>query len=132
MNIRTKIYVASAVAAIFAIGVLGGSAIEWRKERQLERRIADATNMAAEMKRAADAREAEAARYREKIAYLEDQIADSRAEAARQDEQIRNKSNITDAARADVARARGVRSGDATVERLCRKLEDLGHKCDDK
>lgn len=129
MNVRTKIYIASAAAVLFAIGVLGGSAMEWRKLRELDRRITDATHAGAEMKRAADARETEANGYREKIAYLESMIAEGRSEAAKQDEKIKHQTNITGNARADVARARGVRSGDASVDKLCRKLEALGHKC---
>ena len=131
MNAKTKIYIACAAAAIFAIGIFGGSAIEGRRTRQLERRIDEATHSADASARTAEQREREAAGYRDKIAYLENQIADSRQQAAKQDEKLKNQTSVTDNARRDVARARGVRSGDASVTELCRKLEALGHKCAD-
>jgi ribosomal protein L29 len=132
MNVRTKLCIASAAAALIATGLFGGWAVEQHKEHVLDRRITDASSAAAQMKRTADAREIEAAQYREKIADLESQLTDNRAEAAKQDEQIKNQTANTNGARTDVARARGVRSNDATVAELCRKLAALGHKCADK
>ena len=133
MNTRTKIYIALAVAAVLAIGIIGGSAWSDHKVRRLEREIDHARQTANDASKNAATLERDAAVYKEKIAYLESQLTETQSQARKQDEQLKTHKTITDNARRDVERARGVRPGDATapnVAELCRKLAALGHACD--
>lgn len=130
MNTRTKIYIALGVAAVLAIGIFGGSAWSDHRVRKLERNIEQAKQAANDASRNAEKLERDAAIYKEKIAYLESQLAETGKQARKQDEQINTQKTITDNARRDVERARGVRSNDATAAELCRKLAALGHACD--
>ncbi len=130
MNTRTKIYIALGIAAALAIGIFGGSAWSDHKARQLEREIDAARQAANDASQNAATLERDAAVYKEKIAYLESQLAETGKQARKQDEQIKTQKTITDNARRDVERARGVRPNDATAAELCRKLAALGHACD--
>ena len=130
MNTRTKIYIALGVAAVLAIGIFGGSAWSDHTVRKLEREIDNARQTANDASQNAATLERDAAVYKEKIAYLESQLAESGKQARKQDEQIKTQKTITDNARRDVERARGVRPNDATTAKLCRKLAALGHACD--
>lgn len=133
MNTRTKIYIALGVAAVFAVGIIGGSAWSDHRVRKLERDIDQSKKTANDASQNAATLERDAAVYKEKIAYLESQLSDTQTLARRQDEQLKIQKTTTDNARRDVERARGVRPSDAAapnVAELCRKLAVLGHACD--
>ncbi len=133
MNTRTKIYIALGIAAVFAVGIIGGSAWSDHRLRQLEREIDHARETANDASQNAATLERDAAVYKEKIAYLESQLSDTQTQARRQNEQLKTQKTTTDNARRDVERARGVRPGDASAPNaaeLCRKLATLGHACD--
>jgi len=91
--------------------------------------VKDAKTLAAEKEQRADELEAKARVYEEKIAYLELNLAELKTLARKQDEELKNIEITTGRARADVERARGIRSAAATADEVCRKLADLGHPC---
>jgi septal ring factor EnvC (AmiA/AmiB activator) len=133
MNTRTKIYIALGIAAVLAVGIFSGSAWSDHKVRKLELEVDHARQTANDASQNAATLERDAAVYKEKIPYLESQLAETGKQARKQDEQIKTQKTITDIARRDVERARSVRPGDASapnVAELCRKLAALGHACD--
>lgn len=129
MKLTTKIYLIAALAASLVIGSLAGSAWSNHKMRQLERDAEAARQTAVESRNAADRLELDAAAYQQKIIYLEDKLSAARETSKKQDEKIKNKTDITRNARADVERARRTRTNDATAAELCQKLAALGHPC---
>ena len=126
---KTKIYIASAVAAIFAIGILGGSAWSGRTIARLENTAEEAKRAGARMQQTALDKEAQASQYKQKIEYLEDQLTAIQTIARKQDEELEKLNDISGRARGDVERARRTRSIAATNAELCAKLAELGHAC---
>ena len=77
----------------------------------------------------ADAKEADAEIYRAKIEYLDARLNEIQTIARKQDEELEKLNTSVNSARADIGRARGVRSVTATADELCAKLAELGHPC---
>ncbi|MEP6789129.1 MAG: hypothetical protein ABJB40_11900 [Acidobacteriota bacterium] len=131
MTAKTKIYIGLSVAVIFAIGMLGGAAWSDHKIAKLERAIETAKQEADSIQRSASQKEAEAREYKQKIEYLEGQLADIQTIARKQDEELEKLNDNSRHARSDVERARRTRSVTATADELCAKLAELGHGCEE-
>ncbi len=129
MTTISKIYIAAAIAAIFAIGIVGGSAWSNYRIGKLERAVETAKTEAAAKQTAADEREKEAAAYKAKTEYLEASLSEIRSIARTQNEELEKLNSNTNSARADVERARRVRTIAATAEELCERLAEIGHPC---
>ncbi len=119
-----------AVAAGILLTVLGaGTFISEMRIRRLESGIAEQKARADSLAEAAAAKETEARRYLEKIAYLETKLAEINDVARRQNEEIEKAETIVRDARDNVHRVRGIRSIAVTADELCRKLAEAGHPC---
>lgn len=130
MDFTTKTYIGLGVAALFAIGIFGGWLWSSYKISKLENTVVAAKQNADEKEQQAAAKENEAAENKQKIEYLETQLADIGRLARKQDEELEKLSINTRGARGDVERARRTRSVTATTEQLCQKLAEVGHPCD--
>ncbi len=122
-------YIAIAAAAVLIVAFAVDRYSSFRLAR-LERAVAASADAANKQTQRADALETEAAAYREKIAYLENQISQIGEIARKQDEEIKLHARRADAARGDVDRSRSIRAIDATTDELCKKLAELGHGCE--
>jgi len=81
---------------------------------------------------AADELEKKQNEQRAKIEYLERELETLRRETRRNDEELKgNDARVRDA-RDRVERAKHTRSIDKSVDELCRRLESLGHACEEK
>ena len=130
MTFTTKTYIAIGAAILLATGIIGGWLWSNYKISRLESSIAAAKENAANKEQQAAAKEIEAAEYKQKIEYLETQLAEIGGLARKQDEDL-EKLNVTSrGARADVERARRTRPVAATAKQLCQKLAQVGHPCD--
>ena len=127
---RKQIYYAAAIVAAIVIGIvllrMLGSEIAVGK---LETKIADQKANAAELENKARTSERDAEVYREKIAFLEQNLAEINRIARRQNEEIEKFQTVVNTARDDVRRARGIRSIAITAGELCEKLAEAGHPC---
>jgi len=131
MTLQTKIYIAAGVAAVLIVAAASMSM--WMTNRriaQAERQVETAKQAATEKEKLATEKENEAAAYKEKSAYLENQIAEIEATARKQDEEIERSKSNTAAARQRVERTRSVRSVAATSDELCAKRAEVGHACE--
>lgn len=130
MPTANKAILIAACAAALVIAVITiTNAVSNARTARLEREAEAAKTRADTLEQAAEKQEVDAARYREKIQYLEKNLADIGAIARRQDEELDNyKRDISDA-RGSFERAKRVRSIAATAEQLCAKLAELGHGC---
>ena len=124
------IFAAACAAALVIAAIAITTAISNARTAKLEREAEAAKSRAETLERAAEKQEAEAARYREKIGYLEKNLADIGAIARKQDEELENYKRDVSDARGSFERAKRVRSIDATAEQLCAKLAELGHGCE--
>jgi len=126
---RTNIYIAAAAAAIViavaAFGMIGNELAAGKLEKQIAAEKANALSL--EKKAQASERETEI--YREKLAFLEQNLDEINEIARRQNEEIEKFEDVVDTARDDVRRARGVRSIAVTAAELCAKLAEAGHPC---
>lgn len=129
MTFQTKIYIAIGIAAILLIGIIGGAAWSNRKIASLESEVTKAKSEADGIQRSALSKEIEAAEYKHKIDYLEQQLAEIQIIARKQDEQLKRTNDTSRTARGDLDRARRTRSIEATTAELCAKLAELGHAC---
>lgn len=129
MKQNNKVYIAVTAAILLVVGIIGGQMWSDQKIGRLEAAIETAKQAAAASEQNASEKEREANIYKAKIEYLERQIAELQISARRQDEKIRTQTTNTARARADVERARGVRSIDTNAAELCAKLAGLGHPC---
>lgn len=129
MITKTKIYIVAAISVIFAFGLIGGSAWSSYKIAKLEETVANAKAAALENQKAAEAKEIEAAEYKQKIEYLESKLTGIKQLARKQDEQLEKLSINSGSARNDVQRARRTSTISATHAELCEKLAELGHPC---
>lgn len=128
MNIRTKLLIAAAVAVVSVVIVeqmIGNARVE-----SLERDIEAAKAVAKQKETAAAESEAKAARYEEKIEYLETEITRIGQIARRQDEELEKMEGNIGNARADVERARNIRATRNTNDEICERLAQLGHPCE--
>ena len=130
MKLTTTHYIIAAAAALIIATVTAIQLWSNHKIAALEREAGDAKAIAIEKQSLADQRELEAAEYKAKTEYLEQQIAEINAIATKQNEELEKLSKTTDSARRDVERARNIRSVAATADQLCAKLADLGHPCE--
>jgi chromosome segregation ATPase len=128
MTTRIKIYLALAVAAFLIIA----SYSLWADFRlgKLEDAAGAAKQRAETEAQRANELEKSARKYEEKIAYLESNLAELKALAKKQDEELKIIEITTGRARADVERARSIRTAAATAGEVCRKLADLGYPCE--
>ena len=127
MNLRTQIYLAA--IAIVVVACVTSWLWSNHKIAKLEREVGDAKAIAVEKRSIADDREKQAAEYKAKTEYLEQQIAALKNAAAKQDENLKQISINVDNARADVRRTRNTRTTAATLAELCTKLAELNHPC---
>ena len=127
--IRIKIYIGLGIAAIFAVGILGGATWSNHKIAKLEKAVGTAKQSADDAGQRAAQREIEAAQYKQKIEYLERQLADIQTIARKQDEELEKLNATSRSARSDVDRSRRTRTIVATAAELCQKLAELGHAC---
>lgn len=119
-----------AAVAIFGIGVLGGTKISNRRIEKLEQRTADARAEADRRQAVAIEKESEAEQFKAKIAFMERLLAEKNETARKQDDEIKEISNVAGDLRNDVRRARGSRRIESTIEGLCKRLGELGHGCE--
>ena len=127
MNLRTQIYLAA--IAIVVVACVTSWLWSNHKIAKLEREAGDAKAVATEKQSIADQREKQAAEYKAKAEYLEQQIAALKNAAAKQDENLKQISINVDNARANVRRTRDARSTAVTLAELCTKLAELDHPC---
>jgi uncharacterized protein HemX len=130
MTFTTKTYVAIAAVVLLTIAIFGGYLWSNHKIARLERSVADAKHNADQKESQATAKEIEAAEYKQKIEYLEKQLAEIGGLARKQDEELEKLNAISRSARGDVERARRTRSVAETADELCAKLAEVGHPCD--
>jgi chromosome segregation ATPase len=130
MKFEYKIYLIPACIAAVVITIFIATHL-WSNHKiaSLERDVETAKVTAVEKQTAAAQLETQAAEYKAKTEYLEEQIAEINAIATKQNEELEKLSKTTDTARHDVERARNIRSVAATADQLCAKLADLGHPC---
>ena len=126
---RTRIYIGLAIATILAIGIIGGVAWSNRKMALLENEVVKAKAEADVIKRSAVEKEIKAAEFKQKIDYLEAQLAEIRNIARKQDEELKKTNDNSRTARGDLDRARRTSAIEATTDELCAKLAELGHAC---
>src|SRR5438105_2764011 len=127
MKTQTKIYIGLAIVAVFALGIFGGAAWSNYKISKLENEVENAKFEADHKGQLAAARETEAAAYKQKIEYLEQQLSDIQIIARKQDEELEKLNYNSGHARSDVERAKRTRTIAASAAELCTKLAELGH-----
>ena len=132
MTLQTKIYIGVGVAAILVIGIFGGAAWSNHKIAKLESAVEDAKREANSSQQSAVRKEIEAAEYRQKTEYLEQQLTEIQTIARKQDDELEKLNINTRGAHADVDRSRRTRSITATADELCAKLAELEHPCEEK
>ncbi len=128
MTLKIKFYLAAAVFVIASI--LCSYLWSSYKTGKLQTAVEDAKLSADKAAADANVKEIEAAQYKQKTIYLEQQIAEIQAIARKQDEELEKLNSNTAAARSDVERARRIRSITSTAFELCAKLAELGHACE--
>ena len=129
MTLRTKTYIGLSVAAILMLGILGGAAWSNHKINKLEKAVEETKQLAEGRRQLAEKREIEAAGYKQKIEYLEKQLAEIQTHARKQDEKLEKLSVNSGDARRDVERAKRTRTSNTDAAELCGKLGELGHNC---
>jgi Skp family chaperone for outer membrane proteins len=129
MKFSTYVYIGAALIAAILLTASITSLWSNHKITKLEREVEAAKTTAAEKGSVADEKEKQAGEYKAKNEYLENKIAELRARANKQDEELENIKTDTDTARRRVNRARRARSIDTTAAELCSRLADLGHPC---
>jgi hypothetical protein len=131
ITLRQKIYIAAAIAGILLLTAAVRSIRTGIQINRLEREAAANIKKAAMSERTAAAAEENAARQSARAELLEQQIQEIRAIATKQDEELKKLAADTDTARGRVEHARRVRSIESNADELCRKLESLGHGCEE-
>jgi hypothetical protein len=126
---RRRVLLILGVVGVILVCICLGSVWSHFSIRALEHDVKMARQQAANKQAVADAKEKEAEKYRLAAERLEGSLAEIRKLAIKQDEELEKISKTTDGARADAARARGIRAIDSTSAELCRRLEELGHGC---
>lgn len=127
MTLKLKIYIAAALAALALI--VGTQLWSGYKIAKLQKTVDNAKQNADGSATDANAKETEAAGYKQKSIYLEQKLAEIQAIARKQDEELEKINSNTAAARSDVERARRIRSITSTAGELCAKLAELRHAC---
>lgn len=126
----TKIKICITIAAAIFLLITGYSLWSNHKIRKLEWNAKQAIERAELKEQRANELEALARKYEEKIAYLEANLAELQTLARKQDEELKSIETNTGNARRDVERARRVRSAAATADEVCRKLAEVGYRCE--
>ena len=129
MKLQPQIYTPAAVITFLILAGVTSWLWSNHKVAELERDVENAKAAAFTKENIADEKERQAAEYKAKTEYLEKQIADIRAIAKQQDEELQKLSADTNNARANVRRTRGISSAATTAKDLCAKLAELGHPC---
>jgi chromosome segregation ATPase len=128
MKIATKVYIAAAAALAFLI--IAAGLISSLRTRSLEGQIERSVQNAETLEHKAAEAETDSAAHREKISYLERQLAELKQTGRRQDEKLETLNNNSRAAREHADRARRTSSVASNARELCKKLADLGHPCE--
>ncbi len=100
--------------------------------KHAEDRVEVQKTTAEKAERAADELEKKQDEQRAKIEYLERELETLRNETRRNDEELKKNNAGVRVARDRVERAKRTRAIDKSVDELCRRLESLGHGCEDK
>lgn len=130
MNTQTKIYIAlAAVTAITIAALIGHSIWTTRKIANLEIEIETARQAVRAADKLAATRETEAAAYKQKLEYLENNLSEIQTIARKQDEQLEKLYVNSRDARSNVERARRTRTIHTTADELCAKLAEVGKGC---
>jgi chromosome segregation ATPase len=130
MNTQTKIYIAlAAVTAITFAALIGNSIWTTRKIANLEIEIETARKAVRAADKLAATRETEAAAYKQKLEYLENNLSEIQTIARKQDEQLEKLYVNSRDARSNVERARRTRTIHTTADELCAKLAEVGKGC---
>ena len=124
MTTKIKIYIA--VASVFLILVAGYSLWSSHQIRKLENAAGTAKQDAEFHEQRANELEMQSRKYEEKIVYLETILAELKTLAQKQDEELKNIETTTGRTRADVERARSIRSAAATAEELAESSPTSG------
>ena len=128
MKTATKIYITA--AAVLALTIAAAGLWSGYRIKTLERTVDSAKADAETLEQTAQRNEADAAAYRQKIAYLERQLDEFRDIARKQDEKLEKSNSNVRAARSDADRARRTSVGPTDAVKLCAKLAELGHPCE--
>ena len=127
MNDQIKLILAVAAAAVLAAAA--ATIVSNVRLRSLERNVEIATERARTLEETARDAESRAAEHKQKIEYLEAEIAGIGRLARKQDEELKKISGDIGNARSDVERAKRIRTAGANAAELCGKLEELGYPC---
>ena len=127
MNDQIKLILAVAAAAVLAAAA--ATIVSNVRLRSLERNVEIATERARTLEETAREAESRAAEHKQKIEYLEAEIAGIGRIARKQDEELKKISGDIGNARSDVERAKRIRPVNTNAAELCGKLEKLGYPC---
>lgn len=130
MQTQTKIYIGITLAAVTIAAFIGSSIWTTRKFTDLERELFEARQAVQSADRVAAKRELEAATYKQKLEYLENNLSQIQTIARKQDEELQKLNNNSRDARSNVERARRIRPTAVTNADLCAKLVEIGYGCD--
>ena len=130
MTLRQEIYAIAGVAFIVLSILSAISLWSGHKISVAEKNVDEARRVSDEAKKRAATLETAAAEYDAKIRYLEQQLSAMAPIARKQDEELQKLNVDINSRRADVERARSIRSIAANAEELCRRLAELGHGCE--
>ena len=130
MQTQTKIYIGIALATLTIAAFIGSSIWTTRKFANLERELWDAKQAVQTADKLAAQREIEAAAYKQKLEYLENNLLDIQTIARKQDEELEKLNTDTGRARTNVERTRRTRTIDVGQAELCAKLAEVGRGCD--
>ena len=128
MTTKMKIYISA--AAVLAALFLISSLVSRLETRRLEKQVEKAESAAAASEKTAAESETKAARFKEKIEYLETNLSEIRLIARKQDEELEKIYADTRTARDRMVDARRVRTIATTADELCEKLARVGHPCE--
>lgn len=127
MSNEFKFIFAGSAVLIFAFAI--ATIVSTMRIRSLEREVNTAKEMANAKEEAAAASETKAAEFKQKIEYLETEIAGIGRIARKQDEELEKIGSDVSGARGDVERAKRIRAIGTSADELCGKLEELGYPC---
>lgn len=130
MNTHTKIYIGLALATLTIAAFIFSSIWTTRKFTKLERELRDAKQAVQTADKLAAEREIEAAVYKKKLEYLENNLSEIQTIARKQDEELEKLNTDTGRARTNVERIRRILTTDTTAAGLCAKLAEIGRGCD--
>jgi len=130
MQNQTRIYIGIALAALTISAFVFSSIWTTRKFTNLERELRDSKHAVQAADKLATTREIEAAAYKQKLQYLENQLSDIQTIASKQDEELDKLNSNSRNARRNVERTRRTRPTETSTAELCAKLAEVGYGCD--